>query len=191
MPKSTTLGIVPAMFQVPISAPIASSMKIGAMAVVTPPIAASATAAIWKPFFNAIKAAKAALNSRATCNGPFMASAPNRMMVVASSVTKTTTGSTASSIVGGRASRRGARSAMDHAHARGGTRLVSAVVLAAGGAGDEKHPHQGYRHDLPPSLGSANIHGRCSPCPQFAIAGAAAGGGTSFQNPMRSDESDN
>jgi hypothetical protein len=41
----TTAQIVPAMFQVPISAPTAKRMKIALMAVVTPPTVASRTAA--------------------------------------------------------------------------------------------------------------------------------------------------
>ena len=44
-PKWTTVGIVPAMFHVPIRAPTASRMKIAPIAVLTPPTAASATEA--------------------------------------------------------------------------------------------------------------------------------------------------
>ncbi len=44
-PEVDDVGMVPAMFQVPISAPTASRMKIAPTADVTPPTAASATPA--------------------------------------------------------------------------------------------------------------------------------------------------
>jgi hypothetical protein len=43
--RDRPVGIVPAMFQVPISAPTASRTKMAPTAVLTPPTAASATAA--------------------------------------------------------------------------------------------------------------------------------------------------
>ena len=96
------VGMVPAMFQVPISAPTASRMKIAPMADVTPPTAASATPATVYPFLNAIRLANAALRSSATWSGPLVASIPNRAMVSASSPISTTIGSTASSMLGAR-----------------------------------------------------------------------------------------
>jgi hypothetical protein len=89
------------MFQVPISAPTASRMKIAPTAEVTPPTAASATAATECAFLNAIRLAKAALSIRATCSGPFVASIPKKMIVRASSAISTTIGRMESSMLGG------------------------------------------------------------------------------------------
>ena len=72
------VGMVPAMFQVPMSAPTARRMKIAPTAEVTPPTAASATPATVYPFLNAIRLANAALSSSATWRGPLVASIPNR-----------------------------------------------------------------------------------------------------------------
>src|SRR3954451_259217 len=102
MPMSTIVGIVPAMFQVPISAPTASRMKMAPTAEVTPPTAASATPATVKPFLKAIRLANAALSSSATCSGPSVAPMPKSTIVVASSEIRTTMGSSASSSVGAR-----------------------------------------------------------------------------------------
>ena len=89
------------MFQVPIRAPTASRMKIAPIAVETPPTAASAIAAAVYPFLNAIRLANAALKSSATCKGPSVALTPKSQIVTAMSAIRTTTGSTASSRVGG------------------------------------------------------------------------------------------
>ena len=89
------------MFQVPISAPTASRMKIAPIAVVTPPIAASAIAADVKPFFSATRLANAAARSSATCRGPSVALTPKSAIVSAISPIRTTTGAIASSRLGG------------------------------------------------------------------------------------------
>ena len=89
------------MFQVPISAPTASRMKIAPIADVTPPTAASATAATEWRFLNAIRLANAALSISATWSGPLVASMPKRMIVTASSPIRTTIGRIASSMLGG------------------------------------------------------------------------------------------
>src|SRR5215831_11752708 len=80
--------------------PTARRMKIAPTAEVTPPTAASATAATVKPFLNAIRLAKAALRRSATCNGPSVALMPKSQIVSAIRRIKTTTGSTASSRLG-------------------------------------------------------------------------------------------
>src|SRR3569833_3156821 len=90
------------MFQVPIRPPTASRMKIAPTAEVTPPTAASATAATVYPFLKAINAANAALRNSATCSGPSVAATPNIEMVSASRPIRTKTGSRASSSVGAR-----------------------------------------------------------------------------------------
>src|SRR3954470_3741444 len=102
MPMSTTVGMVPAMFQVPIRAPTANRMKTAPMAAVTPPTAASATAATVCPFLKAMRLAKAALSSSATWSGPSVALTPNSEMVSASRPISTTIGSSASRRLGSR-----------------------------------------------------------------------------------------
>jgi hypothetical protein len=90
------------MFQVPISAPTASRMKMALIADETPSTMASATCSTLYPFLKAIRLAKAALRSRATCKGPSVAATPNRAMVRAIRPMSTTMGSSASSSDGGR-----------------------------------------------------------------------------------------
>ena len=75
------MGMVPAMFHVPISAPTARRMKIAPIAEVTPPMAASRSLAAVYPFLNATSPATIALVSSATCSGPFAASMPNSTIV--------------------------------------------------------------------------------------------------------------
>ena len=100
--------MVPAMFQVPIRAPTASRMKMALIADETPSTMASATSSTLYPFLKAMRLAKAALSSSATCKGPSVAPTPNRAMVRAISPMRTTMGRSASSSVGGRgATRRG------------------------------------------------------------------------------------
>ena len=90
------------MFHVPINAPTASRMKIALIALLTPPIAASATAADRYPSRNAISEAKAAASSSPTCSGPSVALTPKSAIVSAIRPIRTTTGSTASNRVGAR-----------------------------------------------------------------------------------------
>ena len=90
------------MFQVPISAPTERRMKIALTAVVTPPTAASAIVADVKPFLRAMRLANAALTISATCSGPSVAPTPKVTIVSAMSRIITTTGSSASSRLGGR-----------------------------------------------------------------------------------------
>ncbi len=94
--------MVPAMFHVPISAPTASRMKIAPIAEVTPPMAASRSAAAVWPFLNATSPATIALVSNATCSGPLAASIPNSTIVSVSSAISTSTGMSASRNDGGR-----------------------------------------------------------------------------------------
>src|SRR5918994_2438693 len=94
--------MVPAMFQVPISAPTARRMKIAPIADETPPTAASRSVAAVYPFLSATSAAKAALVSSATWSGPSAASRPKSAMVSVSSPTSTTTGASASRKLGAR-----------------------------------------------------------------------------------------
>src|SRR4029079_13801360 len=128
------VGMVPAMFQVPMSAPTARRMKIAPIADVTPPTAASATPATEYPFLNAIKLANAALRSSATWSGPLVASIPNRAMVSARSAISTTIGMRASSIVGAR----GPRSAVALPTSLGGDAVGGLDI----GASSALEPHR-------------------------------------------------
>ena len=123
--------MVPAMFQVPMSPPTASRMKIAPTAEVTPPMAASATAATVNRFLNAMRLANAALRNSATCSGPLVASAPNRAIVVLTSPMRTTIGRTASSMVGPRGSSVVRWSAIASPPARSGAQPEAATSSVA------------------------------------------------------------
>src|SRR5436190_10312589 len=80
-------------------------MNTAPRAVVTPPMAASRTAATVWPFLNATRPAKTAAVINAICRGPSVELVPNSTIVRTMSTIRTTTGATASSRVG----RRGCR----------------------------------------------------------------------------------
>src|SRR3954467_11107528 len=158
MPRSPTVGMVPAMFQVPIRAPTASRMKTAPMAAVTPPTAASATAATVCPFLKATRLAKAALRSNATWSGPSVALTPNSEMVSASRPISTPLGSSASTMLGSRGGavgcRRGGRVHPSPHGPHGPGRLagdgaqradLDAVVVLLATGPDEHADHQGGR----------------------------------------------
>jgi len=127
------VGMVPAMFQVPMSPPTASRMKIAPTAEVTPPTAATATAtaATVNRFLKAMRLANAALRNSATCSGPLVASAPNRAIVVLTSPMRTTIGRTASSMVGPRGSSVVRWSAIASPPARSGAQPEAATSSVA------------------------------------------------------------
>src|SRR3954454_12336758 len=134
------------MFQVPISAPTASRMNTALSAELTPLTAASRTVAPRCPFLNAIRAANAALSSRATCSGPSVADVPNNWMVDASSRIRTPIGNSESGI-DGRGAAPGSDMGMHGVAGPPGAGRGAAVVRRPTGDGENPQPGQQQRQD--------------------------------------------
>ena len=76
MPKSAIVAMVPDMFQVPISEPTASRMKIAPIAEATLSTAAFVMSVTALPFLNPTNPATTAERNIVTCTGPPMESPP-------------------------------------------------------------------------------------------------------------------
>ena len=94
--------MVPAIFQVPISAPTASKIKIAPLTEARALPSAALTADQGLPFLRATIAATMALRMSATCTGPSIAPSPNSITEPPINPINTTRGIIASSHEGGR-----------------------------------------------------------------------------------------
>src|SRR5215469_1413231 len=92
--------MVPDMFQVPISAPTASKMKIGVVIDESALRAAFAISSQEYPFLRRIRATTMALRINATCTGPSRASCPNKRTAPTIRTTSATDGMMASAYDG-------------------------------------------------------------------------------------------